>query len=425
MGKKHPLARYVLPGTVNPPDTVCIQVEVPNDRYHIAAFMGQIYALASASQWQNDDAHTAIEVAKVWWGVFNNLRHCNNIQINSGADEGIEQMIRQNPTNPCLLETSINGTDWCVFADLSKCVPAGGQPGSGSPQPNPGGGEQCYNARMQGNGKWLLPTQVNTGDVITISAVSDAATDGSGIWYCPNGQTFFLGGCVGATTTSGSDPAPSVPHMRLIAKIGSNYYDAYNTSITVPSSTSFSNVEFQLNDASLSDNYGEITFKVCVTNNLAATWQHTFDFALADGGWITQSFAVGTPGLYTPGLYWTYGDAQNPSTNYYRCVALQRGLASRTITRVEMIFDISGLNTNQPLSNHAVNIVANSTELTFITWNSLTNANDQHLVWMGSQAGVTTLYVFAASSYFLPTATYQGAAHIKKVIVSGLGTDPF
>lgn len=328
MGKKRVIARYVLPEVIDPEDTICIQVLVPNERYHLAAFMGQIYALGSASQWQNDPTHKALDVAAVWWKIFNNLRHCVECADNSGVDEGIEQMIRQNPSNPCELQSSIDGTHWCTFADLSLCIPSVNQPGSGAKQPPAGGGQACYHANMQASGKWLLPTLVNTGDVIQVTNYQGAASDGTVSWYCGNGGLFQLGACFGSGSTSSGDPLNSVSHMKLIAKIGSTYYDMYNATFTVPSGVTAQQVEFQLNDSNIADNYGSVAFDVCVTNNSAATWSKTFDFTAGDG--LFTSDAANGGGVYTPGIGW---QSNNASTNTF---GIHRtGLANYTITQAE------------------------------------------------------------------------------------------
>jgi len=58
-------ARYVLPEEVDPEERLCATVPVPNDPDHIAAFMGAVYGLSKPYVWGNDEAHTAIDVAKV------------------------------------------------------------------------------------------------------------------------------------------------------------------------------------------------------------------------------------------------------------------------------------------------------------------------------------------------------------------------
>lgn len=321
-------ARYTLPDVIDPPQRRCITIEIPDNIFHYAAFYGQILALSRAYSWGNDTAHTALEVAKVWKRVLDTLRNCENPPSCGGTSEGDEQLIRQNPTNPCLLENSINGTDWCVWADLSKCIPSGTQPGSGTPQPAPGGGQQCYHAQMTASNKWLLPTLVNAGDVIQVTNAKGAASDGTVSWFCPNGALFQLGACFGSGSTSGGDPLNTQPHMTLIAKINGVYYNVYNTTLTVPGGVSAAAVEFQVNDSSLSDNYGDLTWDVCITNNAAATWTHTFDFTTSDGGFASDAPNGG--GVYTLGVGWQSNNAGTNTLGIHRT-----GLPSYTLTQAE------------------------------------------------------------------------------------------
>jgi len=281
MGQK---SRYVLPSIVDPPKTVCYRIEVPNERQHIAAFMGAMWGLGRAFEWQNDDAHTALQVAEVWRRVFYTIKPCNVIPPNTagfaGAGGGDDEfMIRQNPDNPCLLETSVNGTEWCTWADLSLCVPGGTQPGGGSEQPPPGG-SACYNGQMAGNSQWLLPTVVRTGYVITVSNLGGAVGDAPfGGWTCPDGTVFLFGACVPSTGGhAGGDPSGTAFHGALIVSIDGTWYDITSGPITVPGGVSSVPVYFQVNDSDISDNQGQYTFKVCVENNEPADWESTLDF---------------------------------------------------------------------------------------------------------------------------------------------------
>ena len=73
MTRKNPPARYTLPEVPQPEDYRCYQVNVPNDPMHIAAFQGQIKALAHAYTWANDPDHTALLAAEAWKPVFDDL----------------------------------------------------------------------------------------------------------------------------------------------------------------------------------------------------------------------------------------------------------------------------------------------------------------------------------------------------------------
>jgi hypothetical protein len=160
------------------------------------------------------------------------------------------------------------------------------QPGSGSPQPTPGGGCQDYHAVFAANSQWLIPTLVNSGDVLTFSNASGAGHDGSiSPWNCPDGSTFLAGACVGVGGTSGGDPAPTINHMRLIVNINGTWYPADSGSITVPGGVSGAAAYVQVNDSVLSDNSGNYALDINVCNNTATRYSHLFNFALGPQGW--------------------------------------------------------------------------------------------------------------------------------------------
>lgn len=404
--------RYRLPLPNNPiaTDLVCYEVQLPNEPRILEAFEGAVLMLGNWTYWALDAQHTATLAAKVFLRLYDRLQaqKCS-VPPAIGADEGVEQLIRQNPTNPCLLETSIDGTNWCAFADLSKCIPAGSQPGSGSPQPAPGGGQQCYHASFEGSNKWLLPYQVNAGDIITISNVHGAATDGTVSWFCPNGQAYFLGSCSGSTSTASGDPLNTKPHMELIAEIAGTFYEAYNAAITVPGGVSSANVVFQLNDSNLADNYGNITFDVCVTNNGAATWSHTFNFLMNDGSWIPFDAPTNTYATYTPGTGWVTGSQGAVDT-------VKRSMASRTITHMDMHFSKANAHAYDPLFEFCT-MNANSTAL-FNDGTQAAGTGDVFVQWDGTQTGVTEVSLHLGGH---PSPGFV----IKDCTIKGIGTDPF
>jgi len=73
MSKRYPRAKWTLPATVDPSGSVCYTVPVPNERFHIAAFLGALQDLGSAAQWADDEAHTAKDVAQVWRDIIDEL----------------------------------------------------------------------------------------------------------------------------------------------------------------------------------------------------------------------------------------------------------------------------------------------------------------------------------------------------------------
>lgn len=309
MSKRYPVSRWVLPDDVAPDTSICYQVPVPNDPQHIAAFKGAIYMLAKAYSWQNDDAHTALDVAAVWLDIFNNLETCEMVRI------------RIKPTDPCIIQLSNDGgSTWEDQADVSQCATEraqqvlqdaldDGQISGGGQQPGQGAGEPgvCYEytITLRGNDRWHAPVALEGGDVITVDTVSGAWWDGdiTHTWRCPNGQSFLLGACTGGTITDGGDPEPTLPHMELIGNLPEDgttpYFDMNETEYEVPSGVAPGEFYLQANDGTLEDNQGSVNFHVKICKSL---WTHIFDFTVNDGG-----FAVRNPVYschYVAGVGW-------------------------------------------------------------------------------------------------------------------------
>jgi hypothetical protein len=294
MSVRNPRARYVLPEHIDAP-RLCFKVPVPNDPQHIAAFLGAIRSLGSWYSWQEDPTHKASKVSAVWRKIGDNLKpqDCTVDVANIGGDIEDCMKLRIDPDNSCIIQCFDDCSQtWGTFLDVSSCVPGA------AGQPNPGGTpsagtENCYDILIAGNSQWISPVPVKDGDSIVISAVGGGWFDGAG-WFCPNGQGYVLGACTGSPVFSGSDPAPSIAHARLIGTLdsGASWNDAYNTTIPILPGTAPTNLILQMNDPSLSDNGGSIHLKVCITTNNPTNWTHDFDFTTSSGGWNPLSTAT-------------------------------------------------------------------------------------------------------------------------------------
>lgn len=277
---KKPEYVFPLPRNLYPARKRCVTFQIPDDVDWYMCFWGLLDELTFAKHYQKDSAHNGLIVAAAWKDVIDTARQnflkrlCDQKTTDTGVGVDEDFMIRQNPDNPCLLETSIDGTNWCAFADLSKCLNAPQTPPTNAPQPPPGGGSQCYDAVMNTNSLYLLPTTVSNGDVITVSAASGAtSTSYSARWACPDGSQYFAGACLGGWGfTSGTAPMPSQNVGRLIANLGGTFVDMMAGALTVSGlSSSNQPVSFQVNDATIAGLSGTYQFKACVTNNQTAT----------------------------------------------------------------------------------------------------------------------------------------------------------
>jgi len=403
----------------NPMVTVCF------NRDWLPYVVTCLYQLTLQATWQTDDPDALNLVqARAMTLISNFIQGCNPPLPNAvpGADGGDEFMLRQNPDNPCELQTSVDGVHWCTWADLSLCKPAVQQPGSGSEQPPPNGGQACYNAVMNASEQWNVPTVVNAGDQITFSNATGAGADGGidGLWYCPNGQTFFAGACVGVPGTKSADIANTIPHMRLIVNVGGTWYDAYNTSFTVPGGVANSPVIVQINDSTISDNSGSYRFDVCVTNNETGTWSHTFDFTTSDHG-----FVAAAGGVYSPGVGWIADDRYVDSNpQYYRMVQIAKSLPARTITSYGMKYDLTKGSYATAFLEALILADSGAFPRDFVANPAASNGTGLTYQDTGTHASITSL-VFRVCSSVATTATYSGSATITSVTVTGTGTDPF
>jgi hypothetical protein len=421
-------ARYELPIIVDPDERWCFKVPVPKDVNHLAAFMGQMMALARAYSWGNDTAHTAKDVAAVWLDIFNNLKLCDDCaKTGSAGAEGDENLIRQNPDNSCELQTSIDGVNWCTFADISLCFPNNNQPGAPARQPEAGGGCASYQGYLFANAKFLVPTEVSTGDTVQITAAVGTTNDGSDpSWHCPDGTQFFAGLCVDGTTgLNGADPVPTSPHMSIIILLNGTPFGLVPGPFTVPAGYTDARVEYQLNDSDLTDNSGVIQLQIEACNNAGATFHHEFDFTTNTLGWFARS---ALEAFWVAASGWESRISQPPGGPVYDtpCV-IQTTMPSRTLTKIELHYDYTqGSAYTTDIRQAIIRAGANLGSIASLVNDGFppTTGTGKVLTWTGSAAyGALEINTFG-SGQKTSTPT-DGFVRIFKVVVEGQGGDPF
>lgn len=434
MARRNPPAKWVLPDVVNPPDHICFTIKVPNNRAHIGAFYGAIFNLTSARFWQDDPDHKAVQVAKVWREIFDNLLAgpCDlttpDIIEEMEYEMSICEQLRYNPVTHkfeglcCGVWEPIPGQDGFQIGGP-------GQPGDGSPQPAPGG---CitYHAQFSAKGEYLVPTVVSAGDTIQFTNAQGAGHDGTvSPWKCPNGKTFFAGACVGVGGTSGGDPAPAIDHMALIASIGGTYYPAFSGSITVPGGVSNAQITIQANDSTLTDNSGSYSLDIEVCRAAAAaTWSSFLDFTTSPYDWVN---AGANQGVWVPGLGWQVECLQQSGvvaggasymladvgTVFPATAELTSVKAHYVSVTIGTMFPSTLLNeiyTNLPAHNAIVTAVA-TVGASDLVWNGDGNFDNIH----------TTLIVGYHAEPTGPTpACPGGTGYITNVTITGKGIKP-
>jgi len=187
MSKRYPRAKWTLPDVVEPTTHKCYTISVPNDRFHIAAFLGALQDLGSAMQWADDEAHTAKDVALVWRDIIDNL--C--------AEETDEDC--------CMVCSPVNKP---FFEPL--------EPGE----------TKRLQVVVEAGEFQLLPIILHARQSITITDMRGQWRDSSyhpdmdcsSNWETPLGIVINAGGAAAADTFI-TDVMPEVPHMKLIMRV--------------------------------------------------------------------------------------------------------------------------------------------------------------------------------------------------------------
>lgn len=94
---------YRLPQVINP-ERFCVQVEVPKDLFHMAAFSGALYELTRWWNWERDDQHRGRDAAAVWLGIYQSVAAQMNIELQNCAEGcNVEFIIAEDEFSPCSL----------------------------------------------------------------------------------------------------------------------------------------------------------------------------------------------------------------------------------------------------------------------------------------------------------------------------------
>lgn len=332
--------------------------------------------------------------------------------------------------------TCCDGTEVQLLTTKSPGI-AQSQPGAGSTPAAPNGGSQQYCGGLQGQGIWLLPFTVNSGDVLNFSDLKGVWTDTrSFVWYCPDGYAFFDGDCFGYPAGSfPSDPINTLFHMSIIANIGGTYYDVLNLDafgnpqpFTVPPGIVNQNVILLANTDSRPDTSGFVNFCVEWQNNKAAAWVHEFDFASSAFGFANNpAVAVGPSGAYTPGTGWTETGFQEPAANYYIGVDITSINKAGTylIDEIDMTYDLVAPIGAPAGGDDLVLIAAHSGATIAVTAAAAVAGTGQILALTGLSEHQSDMRLFCANQYGGAIPPVGGHSRITHLTVKGTGIDPW
>lgn len=429
--------KWELPDNVNPPDTVCVQFQVPNDPLYIAAFWGAITELGNWFNWQHDSARTAARAAMRMRKMYLAAQLLNCPPAPSGKGTGgyyrRGNMFQQPTDNPCLLQAQCPDGTWDTIYDGALCFvnPA---PGGGKTPPAAGKCQE-YMIGFHANSLTILPFLVNTGDTLAITTLVGAGNDGTLNWYCINGQYFIGGTCSGGEFTVGTDPVPTANHMSCVLKIGSSYYSFNSGTFTVPSGVVNEQIYIGVNDAPISDNSGDYAIDFVYCNNSAVPtvpWCHNSDFTVSPDAWVAPGYPGGggfcetgtlASGLWSSGNGWRgqlyhQGDCTDLSVLTY--IALDLG-APTALTNIQLDFDLETV--AHPFDSWEIfgSTTLNNSGDVGLASASNPGTGPKSVVWTG-----TATYRYVKISLIkLQNAGSSPTATITSVQIKGTGANPF
>jgi hypothetical protein len=133
--------RFQIPDVIDPPDTLCLTMTIPNDPTHIANIVGAIYQIAFGPNYANDDAHSAKQLVQVWRRYFNTLKIDDCPIPMPALHGGIEQDLEMPLRVDCdcnVWVTCCDGTEKQILTADQVQALLGSQPGTTPPPPAAG-----------------------------------------------------------------------------------------------------------------------------------------------------------------------------------------------------------------------------------------------------------------------------------------------
>jgi hypothetical protein len=269
--------------------------------------------------------------------------------------------------------------------------------------------------------------------VITFSDIKGAWSDQSIVhWWCPNGYTYLIGSCVGPYPAYAGDPIPSgANHAEIIIRIAGSFYAALNLDshgnpqpFTIPPGITDQPCIVQGNFSDIVYG-GDVSFCVTVQNNVAGTFSHTFDFSLSSFPAVWHAFnnpaeIPSACAAYTTEWVDLVRHDVSTSNNVVASCAIESTVPAN-ITRIRVFFTDT-LGSSNVGGWDTVNVTVNGSVILGVPEPTVPSSPaDTGIISLAA----TNIYVEIACGVRSDGADPGGSAAISKIIIDGIGADPY
>jgi len=196
--------RYIIPDDTDPPDTICLQIEIPSDIQWQRSFLGALRTLALWSNWERDEDKSGTLVAQRWAQAVNTLKECEPGWVGGGGPmlPDCVTIVDENTIdvrNCCMTPVTINVYD-CCCGDTGNDAVSGGdvpsmtggpllvQPGeTNTTTPCDGAATIVPYVLSQINEFWQsVDNAINAGATV-VEAITDVIAVGGTVFQLPDG----------------------------------------------------------------------------------------------------------------------------------------------------------------------------------------------------------------------------------------------
>lgn len=473
---------YLVPTPAQPYDSVCIKVYIPNHVLYIGAFWQAYQFFTTWLAWARDPLKRGKQAAALWRTAYDKAR--SEFELRKGSCDMAVTDIRLNPNDKCDLQVRYDGGDWTSVADLSDCGGCGGGSGaalqfdginisqynncSGEFEPTgepfdpvtKGIYDSLYSPSSAGacNGAaniaaWSKYVSDESLSILATAGIAGAA--GSfivGTLASQAGAMFLLesllAGLLAELVDSG-ELLGDAADIDISSELQDILYPFMGSDGTIrePNFTEAVNALYDRRNAETIDTpervrwgheaniisalgpyvisrqnkYAGITDADCTS----AGWTHVFDFTTGSHSWVEAELASAE---LVAGEGWKSVLRYDDGPNAYRVAQLKTTLSPRTITGVKIYVDatIGSDDLAGGIDRTRVSWSDSSGSLFDIVSDIDAETGENILTWSGSRPTVTSLWATSIVGFDgEPAIDPGGTCTIKKIVLSGAGTDPF